>query len=196
MYLLWIAFTSFLVVPALAFIECNVLNYGAVADNKTDIGPAILKTWQSCVQGQTTITASDVLLYIPSGNFLLASNVLMDDAANFEFHIAGSLYMPFNSALTGTMIEFEVRCSSFIINFAMKRSQNCNNIVFNGPGAIYGNGYRYRPNGDVGLAWFSPLCLQFSQGAISSPCTPTAPAFCVSRTVISTSAPPLLGPET
>lgn len=77
---------------ALAFIECSVLDYGecivialesgnsltltpkgAVADNTTDLGPALTKAWQECVIPQVTTTvATDVLLYVPAGNYLLA----------------------------------------------------------------------------------------------------------------------------
>ncbi|KAJ3854572.1 pectin lyase-like protein [Lentinula lateritia] len=118
----------------LAFIECSVLNYGAVADNTTDLGPALTKAWQECVIPQVTTTvATDVLLYVPAGNYLLASTVTFDDAANWNLHIAGDIFLPFNPSLTGTMLTFE----------------NCENILLNGPGAIYGNGYRYRPGGDV-----------------------------------------------
>lgn len=42
---------------------CNVLNYGGVADNKTDIGPAILLAFSSCaIKGGAT-------LYIPPGSY-------------------------------------------------------------------------------------------------------------------------------
>lgn len=104
---------------------------GAVADNKTDLGPALTKAWQECVIPQVTTTVADnVLLYVPAGNYLLAwvlkimretlpdedwndlllirSTVTFDDAANWNLHIAGSIYLPFNPDLTGTMLTFEV----------------------------------------------------------------------------------------
>ena len=43
---------------------CNVLNYSAVADNKTDIGPTISKAFSSCVVGHAAT------LYVPPGNYL------------------------------------------------------------------------------------------------------------------------------
>lgn len=94
-----------------AYIECNVLNYGAVADNSTDLGPALTKAWNECVIPQATSIATDTLLYVPSGNFLLASTVTFDDAQNWNLHIAGNIYLPFNPDLSGTMLTFEV--SSF-----------------------------------------------------------------------------------
>jgi rhamnogalacturonan hydrolase len=30
---------------------CNVLNYGAVADQSTDLGPALLAAWTACNSG-------------------------------------------------------------------------------------------------------------------------------------------------
>ncbi|KAJ7459470.1 pectin lyase-like protein [Mycena galericulata] len=132
--------------PAFAFIECNVLDYGAVADNTTDLGPALTKAWQSCViPAVTTTVADNVLLYVPSGNFLLASTVTFDDAADWNLHIAGNIYLPYNPALTGTMLTFE----------------NCQNILLNGPGAIYGNGYRYRPDGNLALNPNRPRLIRF-----------------------------------
>ncbi|KAJ7123738.1 pectin lyase-like protein [Mycena epipterygia] len=135
-----------LALPAAAFIECNVLNYGAVADNSTDLGPALTAAWTKCViPAVTTTVASNVLLYVPAGNFLLKSNVVFDDAANWNLHIAGNIYLPYNPALTGTMLTFE----------------NCQNILLNGPGAIFGNGYRYRPGGDLTLNPSRPRLIRF-----------------------------------
>ncbi|KAE9395839.1 pectin lyase-like protein [Gymnopus androsaceus JB14] len=160
---------------AFAFIECNVLNYGAVADNSTDLGPALTAAWEKCVIPQVTTTVADnVLLYVPAGTtgsrellglptlrILLRlsfvciprSTVTFNDAANWNLHIAGNIYLPFNPDLTGTMITFE----------------NCQNILFNGPGAIYGNGYL------VPSEW------RLSQ------CTPVAHVSSVSKPATSTS---------
>ncbi|KAF8167068.1 pectin lyase-like protein [Mycena galopus ATCC 62051] len=131
---------------AAAFIECSVLDYGAVADNSTDLGPALSKAWTECVIPQVTTTVADnVLLYVPAGNYLLASTVTFNGAANWNLHIAGNIYLPYNPDLTGTMLTFE----------------NCQNILLNGPGAIYGNGYRYRPDGDLTLNPNRPRLIRF-----------------------------------
>ena len=42
---------------------CNVLDYGGVADNKTDIGPAIKSAFSSCV------ISGGATLYIPPGSY-------------------------------------------------------------------------------------------------------------------------------
>ncbi|KAJ7603219.1 pectin lyase-like protein [Mycena polygramma] len=134
-----------LVLPSTAFITCNVLSYGAVADNTTDLGPALTAAWNNCVIPQATTVATDVLLLVPSGNFLLKSNVVFNHAANWNLHITGNIYLPYNPSLTGTMITF----------------QNCQNILLNGPGAIYGNGYRYRPGGNLSLNPSRPRLIRF-----------------------------------
>ncbi|KAJ7305528.1 pectin lyase-like protein [Mycena albidolilacea] len=134
-----------LVLPSTAFITCSVLSYGAVADNSTDLGPALTKAWNSCVIPQATTVATDVLLYVPAGNYLLKTNVVFNGAKNWNLHIAGNIYLPYIPTLTGTMLTF----------------QNCQNILLNGPGAIFGNGYRYRPGGDLGLHPSRPRLIRF-----------------------------------
>lgn len=42
---------------------CNVLDYGAVADNSTDIGPAILSAFTNCAK------AGGATIYIPPGSY-------------------------------------------------------------------------------------------------------------------------------
>lgn len=97
-----------LVLPSAAFIECNVLNYGAVANNSTDLGPALTAAWNNCVIPQATTVATDVLLYVPAGNFLLKTNVVFNGAKNWNLHIAGNIYLPYIPTLTGTMLTFQV----------------------------------------------------------------------------------------
>ncbi|KAJ6578722.1 pectin lyase-like protein [Mycena vulgaris] len=135
--------------PSTAFITCNVLSYGAVADNTTDLGPALTAAWNGCVIPQATTVATDVLLLVPAGSFLLKTNVVFNGAKNWNLHITGNIYLPYIPTLTGTMLTF----------------QNCQNILLNGtperPGAIFGNGYRYRPGGDLGLHASRPRLIRF-----------------------------------
>lgn len=49
---------------------CNVLDYGGVADNETDVGPAIKLAFSSCVVG------GDATLYIPPGSYSSKSNII------------------------------------------------------------------------------------------------------------------------
>lgn len=48
---------------------CNVLNYGGVADGKTDLGPAITKAFAACKTGGVVV--------VPSGNYALATWVTL-----------------------------------------------------------------------------------------------------------------------
>ncbi|KAJ7674256.1 pectin lyase-like protein [Mycena rosella] len=125
-----------LALPAAAFIECNVLSYGAVSDNATDLGPALTAAWNNCVIPQATTVATDVLLF---------TNVVFNGAKKWNLHITGNIYLPYIPTLTGTMLTF----------------QNCQNIILNGPGAIFGNGLRYRPGGDLGLHPSRPRLIRF-----------------------------------
>jgi rhamnogalacturonan hydrolase len=47
---------------------CNILDYGAVADDKTDVGPAIAKAFASCA------LKGGAMIYIPPGSYSRKSN--------------------------------------------------------------------------------------------------------------------------
>lgn len=98
-----------LVSTALALTTCSVLDYGAVADNSTDVGPAITSAYVNCVKNAVTTSASDTVLLVPGGEFLLASNVLFSKPKYFTLTITGNLYMPFDPSLKGTMLQWNVR---------------------------------------------------------------------------------------
>ena len=87
---------------------CNVLDYGAAADNSTDVGPAMKLAYSDCVAKAITAKASDTILLVPNGSFLLASNVVFSKAQNFTLTISGDLYLPFDSSLQGTMLQWNV----------------------------------------------------------------------------------------
>lgn len=99
-----------LVSTALAVTTCNVLDYGAAADNTTDVGPAMLSAYVNCVASAVTTDASDTVLLVPDGDFLLASNVVFSKPKPkyFTLTINGSLYMPFDGSLKGTMLQWNV----------------------------------------------------------------------------------------
>jgi rhamnogalacturonan hydrolase len=54
---------------------CNVLNYGAVADNSTDIGPAILSAFTSCAK------AGGATIYVPPGSYSSQSSCIISSNA-------------------------------------------------------------------------------------------------------------------
>ncbi|KII96149.1 glycoside hydrolase family 28 protein [Plicaturopsis crispa FD-325 SS-3] len=132
-------------VTTLAAKTCNVLDYGAQANNSTDLGPALTQAYTNCVKGSTTSSPADTVILVPSGNFLLASGVEFSSASDFTLTISGNIYLPFDPNLAGNMLFWE----------------HCNNVVVNGNGAIYGNGYRYREGGNLSLYPNRPRLIRF-----------------------------------
>lgn len=61
---------------------CNVLDYGAVADNKTDIGPAILSAFTKCA------SAGGATIYVPPGSYSSIPPMIMfpSSANHFSCH--------------------------------------------------------------------------------------------------------------
>jgi len=115
------------------------LNYGGKADNKTDVGPAILSAYENCVAQN----AGSILL-VPSGRFLLNSNVKLG-GSDYTVQIEGTITLAFNTELAGTMIQWN----------------NCNRIILQGSGEINGQGSLWRPNGDLGKYPSRPRLLRF-----------------------------------
>lgn len=129
-------------VPATSkMYECNVLNYGAKADNATDIGPAIKSAFTNCILKNTNSR-----LIVPEGNYLLSSTVLLNGGSNWAFQLDGLITVDYNAyvsgALSGNALFFQ-RMKEFEIYSS------------NGKGAIQGQGYRYRmrPNQDGRSGW-------------------------------------------
>jgi rhamnogalacturonan hydrolase len=64
--------------------ECNVLNYGAVADNATDISAALNLAFESCV-----LKHPGSRLVVPAGNYLLNESVVLTNGTNWAFQLDG-----------------------------------------------------------------------------------------------------------
>ncbi|RKO83444.1 pectin lyase fold/virulence factor, partial [Blyttiomyces helicus] len=62
--------------PISAGKVCNVLDFGGVADDSTDIGPAIFAAYAKCVQGSPQST-----LLIPPGTYALKKPVTLGGSA-------------------------------------------------------------------------------------------------------------------
>ncbi|KAF7969538.1 hypothetical protein HWV62_26987 [Athelia sp. TMB] len=62
-------------------IICNVLNYGGVVGSP-DIGPAILSAFTNCVKVNSGST-----LYVPPGNYDMATWVTLDDGSHWAFQL-------------------------------------------------------------------------------------------------------------
>lgn len=129
-----------------ALNTCNVLDFGAVADNKTDIGPALMKAFE-CAQKSITNRAADTVLLVPAGNYRWASPVAFRKSKFITVTIHGYLHLPYDPKLQGNMMLFS----------------HCNNIIFNGRGRLYGNGDNYRPGRDLHLNPKRPRLVRFEQ---------------------------------
>ncbi|RDW63491.1 hypothetical protein BP6252_11036 [Coleophoma cylindrospora] len=102
---------------------CNVLDYGGVADGVTDIGPAITKTFTSCVSGNAAT------LYVPEGNYSLATGVTLSGATvGWAFQLDGLITLTSDGVFGGNAF--------YIENTSDLEFFSSNNL-----GAINGQGY-------------------------------------------------------
>lgn len=65
-------------------IECNILHYGAVADNSTDISTALERTFNDCVRRNPGSR-----LVVPEGKYLLRRGVVLRNGTNWAFQLDG-----------------------------------------------------------------------------------------------------------
>ncbi|CAE7162156.1 unnamed protein product [Rhizoctonia solani] len=135
-------------VPATSkMYECNVLNYGAKADNATDIGPAIQSAFTNCVLKNPN---SRLI-----GNYLLSSSVLLNGGSSWAFQLDGLITVDYSAYVSGAV-------SGNALVF--KRTKEFELYSSNGQGAIQGQGYLYRmrPNQDGRSGWPRLLRVQLS----------------------------------
>lgn len=64
--------------------ECSILDYGAVADNKTDVSDAIHLAFELCVKPHPASR-----LVIPQGHYLLEKTVVLENATNWALQVDG-----------------------------------------------------------------------------------------------------------
>ncbi|KAL1989080.1 hypothetical protein VTN96DRAFT_5843 [Rasamsonia emersonii] len=105
---------------------CNVLNYGAVADNSTDLGPPLTAAFTACASGG--------LVYIPPGNYALNTWVTLSGGTTWALQLDGVIYRTGTSG--GNMIYIE-----HATDFELFSSTSA--------GAVQGSGYLYHVNGDI-----------------------------------------------
>ncbi|KAJ5673551.1 CAZyme family GH28 [Penicillium longicatenatum] len=65
-------------------IECNILDYGAVADNKTDISSALERVFSDCVRKHPGSR-----LVVPEGEYLIERGVTLSNGTNWAFQLDG-----------------------------------------------------------------------------------------------------------
>jgi polygalacturonase len=63
---------------------CNILQYGAKADNKTNVAPALRAAFQQCV-----LPNPGSRLYVPSGNYLTTEDIVLSNGTNWAFQLDG-----------------------------------------------------------------------------------------------------------
>ena len=105
---------------------CNVLNYGAVADKSTDLGPAITKAFAACKTGGVVV--------IPSGDYALKTWVTLSGGSAWAIQLDGTIYRTGTTA--GNMIFIEHTSDFELFSSTSK-------------GAIQGNGYTFHKQGSI-----------------------------------------------
>jgi rhamnogalacturonan hydrolase len=99
---------------------CDVTNYGAVADNSTDLGAPLTSAFNDCIDGG--------LVYVPSGNYALKTFVTLSNGNAWALQIDGIIYR--GEYAGGNMIFIEHATDFELFSSTSK-------------GAIQGNGYLY-----------------------------------------------------
>ncbi|CAG8205748.1 unnamed protein product [Penicillium salamii] len=136
-------------------IECNILDYGAVADNKTDISTALETVFSECVRKQPGSR-----LVVPEGEYLIERGVTLLNGTNWAFQLDGLITAAYGGDWN---IERELLLQGFagteIINATINGEGDSkflldvlvivNAVDFefyssNGKGAFQGQGYLYR----------------------------------------------------
>ncbi|PWY77078.1 RGase A [Aspergillus heteromorphus CBS 117.55] len=109
-----------------AYKTCNVLDYGGVADNSTDVGAAITSAWEECSDGG--------LIYIPSGDYALETWVTLSGGKATAIQMDGILYR--TGTASGNMILVENTSDFELFSSTSK-------------GAVQGFGYVYHREGSI-----------------------------------------------
>ncbi|KAJ5786800.1 CAZyme family GH28 [Penicillium pulvis] len=136
-------------------IECNILDYGAVADNKTDISTALETVFSDCVRKNPGSR-----LIVPEGEYLIERGVTLSNGTNWAFQLDGLITAAYDGNWT---ISRELILEGFagreIINATINGEGDSeflldvlvivNAVDFefyssNGKGAFQGQGYIYR----------------------------------------------------
>ncbi|KAJ5313750.1 uncharacterized protein N7443_000634 [Penicillium atrosanguineum] len=136
-------------------IECNVLDYGAVADNATDISTPLETAFTECV-----LSHPGSRLVVPEGDYLINRSVVLSNATSWAFQLDGLITAAYGGNWT---VDRELLLQGFagkaLINdtingegdhiFLLDVLVIVNAVDFefyssNGLGAIQGQGYIYR----------------------------------------------------
>ncbi|KAG6008647.1 hypothetical protein E4U54_008679 [Claviceps lovelessii] len=106
---------------------CNIMEHGGVASRTADNGPAIAAAWDACRAGGE--------VYIPAGEYGLATWVVLDKAKHVALNIDGTIFRA--GTARGNMI-------------LISDSDDIEVYSASGRGAIQGFGYDYHQVGEYG----------------------------------------------
>lgn len=106
---------------------CNILDYGGVASTDTDNGAAISAAWTACVDGGQ--------VYIPTGDYGLATWVTLKSGSGVSINIEGTIYR--TGTDSGNMIYIQSSTDIEIYSAT-------------GTGAIQAYGYEFHEDGSYG----------------------------------------------
>ncbi|KAI5776566.1 pectin lyase fold/virulence factor [Geopyxis carbonaria] len=112
--------------------QCSVLDYGGVADGKTDIGAAISKAFSDCVVSG----AGAATLVVPEGDYYMSTGVILNGGTRWAFRLDGLITLSPDGDFGGNAI-------------VIKRASDFEMFSSNGLGAIQGNGYQQRTSGSA-----------------------------------------------
>ncbi|KAF4834847.1 Rhamnogalacturonase A [Colletotrichum tropicale] len=140
--------------------EWNILNYGGVSDNSTDVADAIENAYKSCV-----LVHAGSRLIVPEGNYLIKRTVILSNGTNWAFQLDGLITLAYGGNWS---VDRELILQGFAgveqlnatINgegdglFLQNGITIINAVGFefysqNGKGAIQGQGYLYRNSGNT-----------------------------------------------
>lgn len=107
---------------------CNVLNYGAVADKSTDLGPPLASAFAACKSGGTVV--------IPSGDYALATWVTLSGGSAWALQLDGIIYRTGTDG--GNMIFIEHSTDFELFSSTSKGAVQGNGYVFHAAGSISG----------------------------------------------------------
>ncbi|KAJ0383878.1 hypothetical protein COL922a_009538 [Colletotrichum nupharicola] len=140
--------------------ECNILNYGGISGNSTDVADAIENAYKSCV-----LVHAGSRLIVPEGNYLIKRTAILSNGTNWAFQLDGLITLAYGGNWT---VDRELILQGFAgveqlnatINgegdglFLQNGITIINAVDFefysqNGKGAIQGQGYLYRNSGNT-----------------------------------------------
>ncbi|KAK9575064.1 hypothetical protein V6Z90_010061 [Aspergillus fumigatus] len=136
-------------------VDCNILSYGAVADNTTDISTSLESAFNWCVRPNPGSR-----LVVPEGQYLISRGVVLSNATNWAFQLDGLITVAYGGnwtidralilqGLAGTDVLNTTINGEGDQKFLLDVLVIVNAVDFefyssNGLGAFQGQGYLYR----------------------------------------------------